>query len=651
MKKKIFSIVMALCLILAFMPTMAFAGESSLPQITMTVSPTNVEVGDTVTVTVSIPEISLSEGQDVGATVIKVLYTDDAFSDATGSVFSNNNKYNMFTVGIADGEAAVNAAGSDNSSTTYKPETLTLKFKADKAGTFNFTFSSSETYAKNGDDDILTSFDSKPASVTVAAKQVADQLTASDIAVADLVDKATSNAKGELVKDYAISAVADKAGEFNLTYSQLKKHTNGNNEEGYWVGVAVTAPTKTSTEKYFYKFAKNDGTATWTELPTSEVIDGKVSFYANAATATSVDICLAAAASVETIGQYKHAKVNLVEKVLHPATVIVAPLVDKTEGADAEAALYTDYSVTYDSGVATVTAKDLQEHQNGAGTSGKWVGVAVPEDGTSTTTLYYKYGADDEWQTAAMSGERYTAEGTNYVCFYVDAASVTSKEIYYAFDDSDVYYQLTLNTKLTKTGGTGGGSYVQKPTVVVDNSKGDVTTSSDGRTATITPKDGYVIDTVTVNGVDKGDVTKLTGLKTGDTIEVTFKAKDSTVFDLAAYLADLKLVARSEKTEKGNVKVTITSVKDGNDNDVELSELEKKGYTVEYKFYRSVKKASKYAKTLVKPLTDNTYTNTTGEKSTKYFYKARVIVKDAAGNVVGQTELKQCKYACRTWSK
>lgn len=205
-------------------------------------------------------------------------------------------------------------------------------------------------------------------------------------------------------------------------------------------------------------------------------------------------------------------------------------------------------------------------------------------------------------------------------------------------------------TKKTSSGGGGGGSYipVQKPTVVADSNEGKVDLSSDGSTATITPKDGFEIDKVTVNGTDKGAVDKVTGLKTGDKLEVTFKAKDT--FDVAKYVADLKLVARSSKTAKGNVKVTVTSVTDLDGKVVDLSELTAKGYKVQYKFYRSEKKASKYAAKLTKDLTDNSYVNTQGTKGTKYFYKVRVLVFNG-DELVAQTELKQCKYASRTWSK
>ncbi len=104
-------------------------------------------------------------------------------------------------------------------------------------------------------------------------------------------------------------------------------------------------------------------------------------------------------------------------------------------------------------------------------------------------------------------------------------------------------------------------------------------------------------------------------------------------------VGDLKLKARSAKTEKGNIKVTLTADED------EIKAIEDLGYTVKYKFYRSTKKAASYKAKL--EVTNRTYTNTTGKKDTKYYYKARVMVYDAQGALVTKSELKQCKYACR----
>ena len=200
-------------------------------------------------------------------------------------------------------------------------------------------------------------------------------------------------------------------------------------------------------------------------------------------------------------------------------------------------------------------------------------------------------------------------------------------------------------------GSSGGGSFfptVEKPTITVDESQGRIDLSSDGSTAAITPKAGYEIDTVTVNGVDRGAVDKVTGLKTGDKLVVTFKAKAA--FDVVKYTADLKLVARSSKTAKGNTKVVVKSVADVNGNAIELKELTDKGYTVKCKFYRSTRKASKYVGKVTKGLDDNSYVNLKGKKGTKYYYKVKVLVY-SGDQLVAQTNLKQCKYAARTWKK
>ena len=72
------------------------------------------------------------------------------------------------------------------------------------------------------------------------------------------------------------------------------------------------------------------------------------------------------------------------------------------------------------------------------------------------------------------------------------------------------------------------------------------------------------------------------------------------------------------------------------------------GDTVKYKYYRSVKKSSKYTALKTKAL--NSYVNTKGKKGTKYYYKAMVLVYDGK-TLIAQTELKQCRYGVRSWNK
>ena len=109
---------------------------------------------------------------------------------------------------------------------------------------------------------------------------------------------------------------------------------------------------------------------------------------------------------------------------------------------------------------------------------------------------------------------------------------------------------------------------------------------------------------------------------------------------------DMKLVARSSKTAKKNVKAVLRS-----DAKVKASikELKDLGFTVKYRFYRSTKKSASYKSAITKKVAS--YTNTSGKKGTKYFYKVQVRVYDENGKLIAKTALKQCKYAARTWSK
>lgn len=193
---------------------------------------------------------------------------------------------------------------------------------------------------------------------------------------------------------------------------------------------------------------------------------------------------------------------------------------------------------------------------------------------------------------------------------------------------------------------------VQKPVIEAGNGcKTEL--GINGTKVTITVKEGYELVDVLVNGISKGKVTELTGLKTGDKVEIKTektpeKLEPQAVKDL---VKELKLVARSERLSNGNVRIRVTKITDINDNPVDLNELEKNGYTVKFKYYRSVKKSAGYDTRLEKDADINSYINNFGDKGTKYYYKVKVMVYDADGNLVAQSNLNQCKYAMRAWIK
>lgn len=131
-----------------------------------------------------------------------------------------------------------------------------------------------------------------------------------------------------------------------------------------------------------------------------------------------------------------------------------------------------------------------------------------------------------------------------------------------------------------------------------------------------------------------------------DEIGLEIEEQTMSAEEMKAMLSDLSPVAHSVKTAKKNVKVTLKL--DAGDKAI-IEALEDEGFTVKYNFYRSTKKSSKYSSRLIKDTT--TYTQTGGNKGTKYYYKARVQVFDAEGNLIARTALKQCRYASRTWNK
>ena len=205
----------------------------------------------------------------------------------------------------------------------------------------------------------------------------------------------------------------------------------------------------------------------------------------------------------------------------------------------------------------------------------------------------------------------------------------------------------TLTVKAAFSGGGGGGIVipVQKPEITTgDGGKTDL--SDDGTTIKITPDEGKEVDKVLVNGKDIGAVTEAKDLKPGDKVEVIFKDKikeptkeelDSKVKEA---LNDMTLKARSAKTSKKNIRINVIA---------SITDKLPDGYTVKYKYYRSTKKTSGYR--LMTAKSKNYYINTKGTKGTRYYYKARIAVYDNDGKLIAQTELKQCKYAARVWTK
>ena len=223
-----------------------------------------------------------------------------------------------------------------------------------------------------------------------------------------------------------------------------------------------------------------------------------------------------------------------------------------------------------------------------------------------------------------------------------DKESVTDDISITAVYTKNDNYDVTVEPgKLTIKRRTGTLTPVQNPEIVAGDG-GNAEISKDGTSVIITPDEGKEVDKVLVNGKNIGAVTEVKDLKPGDKIEVIFKDKAEEDLDskVKAAVEGMTLKARSVKTSKKNIRINaIESITD------KLPD----GYTVKYKYYRSTKKASGYKFMTAK--SKNYYINTKGIKGTGYYYKVRVAVYNKDGKLIAQTELKQCKYATRVWTK
>ena len=143
---------------------------------------------------------------------------------------------------------------------------------------------------------------------------------------------------------------------------------------------------------------------------------------------------------------------------------------------------------------------------------------------------------------------------------------------------------------------------------------------------------------------------------TGSTVTIAVEKADEPTADdtakaekIAKAKAGVKKAAakaRSSKLKNGNIKIVFNP---DAKTKAFIEEMKAQGFTVKYRFYRSTKKSASYKSAITKKVTS--YTNTSGKKGTKYFYKVQVRVYDENGKLVAKTALKQCKYASRTWTK
>lgn len=282
---------------------------------------------------------------------------------------------------------------------------------------------------------------------------------------------------------------------------------------------------------------------------------------------------------------------------------------------------------------------------------------ADPESGAYTITGTADAGSqilygDEKQELVTAAGD-----GSFRVTGAIEDSRTNSASITLAAKDSAGNVsapQIALVNKQTIASETpsGGSSYVpsaQQPTIQ-SGEGATVALNADGTAAKIVLQEGYELVDVTLNGVSQGKVTEIKGLKTGDKLVVITKKQETLeqqeqkrdkqvkkTFDA------LKLKARSKKLKNGNIRISFAG------QFAEFEALAKQGYTIKYRFYRSTKKSSGYKRMFLseQPI----YINTYGKRGTMYYYKAIALAYNKDGKLIAKTELKQCQYAKRRWTK
>ena len=157
-------------------------------------------------------------------------------------------------------------------------------------------------------------------------------------------------------------------------------------------------------------------------------------------------------------------------------SVAAAPLHDcAEEDAIADDELYTSYALSYEEGLATITAADLQEHKNANGSAGYWVGaaIALPQDFSAYEDIWVAKDDAADLAAAELEGPEYTdEEDQEYITIYLNAATSALETFYFSFDGGETVQYIELDYSGVElyssslTGGetlTEGGEYQLAP--------------------------------------------------------------------------------------------------------------------------------------------------------------------------------------------
>lgn len=327
------------------------------------------------------------------------------------------------------------------------------------------------------------------------------------IKAANIVDK-----DGNVTELYTANSVnaTEEAGIITVAVvtTNLKKHTNSQDAEGYWTGFSVVAPEGASQMKYAFG---NSADITVGELVPVEIAvttideiakDG-VTFFTNAGSATPKTYAKLQwynasneAISTECTFVMDLSNVNLDYGIDYTFEPIEAKIVDSD---DISAVLYEDYEVTEEDGIVSITMTELKEHTNNDSSEGYWTGFSLVAP-TEATQMRYAFSTSADADLGALTPVENDIDeaGNNGVAFYVNAADANPKKYvkiqWYGVDDlalSDVVtYEINLDNVTfdwIKTDAVKAANIVDKAAEPVETlyTANSVVATADGDTITV----------------------------------------------------------------------------------------------------------------------------------------------------------------------
>ena len=367
MRKKIISLALALVMALTLLPTAAFAEEPATGGTTATASisidsnstlwgnaVSAEEQGGTITITVDLAKLNEKANDfktyltphskyfnynkkatdastfadDTNGAQLTLPFSVTLTSDTeVGTVTSTRYKMVESTKTNMDGENGTSPSASSSNDKKTVTEWPVIAFtnltlaegkksvsytdstpfvKNDKGATGTLTEWSYEIAWKAGDGSAILT---KTVNINLTVTEPDNPDTKSDLTAAT-VSGAITNQTLDEVKNITVTATAGTAANgvtpVTVTAANIPYHKNADNQDGYWVGFALTAPDGAESLKYKFGTTKDavSGELTAAALETDVAAGGKkgIAFYANAADGASAKLF----AAVQWIGDATH---------------------------------------------------------------------------------------------------------------------------------------------------------------------------------------------------------------------------------------------------------------------------------------------------------------------------------------------------------